>query len=225
MVPPSTRTRRRRERADRTAAILSAARQVFFEDGIRNATVDAIAARAQVAKGTVYLYFQNKEAILASLLLEGLESLNARLESAFEGTADAEARLSELAYTYYRFSRQEQDYFRLMTAFDRGQFRESIRPDLYDSILDRSLNGFHWLVRAVEQGMQAGAFVRGDSRQVAGALWAALNGVLVLAGHPLRREMLAREVSGLYEQVLGLMLRGMRPPAPAALVPGGVQHG
>ena len=187
MTRPVTTSRRQRERADRAAAILAAARAVFFEDGIRNATVDAIAARAQVAKGTVYIYFHSKETILATLLLEGLDSLNTRLAKAYDAAPQAEARLWSLAEAYFRYSREERDYFRLMMAFDRGQFRESIRPELYETILHRSLDGFHWLVRAVEQGMQAGAFVAGDPRQVAGALWAALNGVLVLTGHPLRR--------------------------------------
>ncbi|MBL8055334.1 MAG: TetR/AcrR family transcriptional regulator [Anaerolineales bacterium] len=212
-----TTTRRQRERADRQAAILAAARDVFFEEGIRNATVDAIAARAQVAKGTVYIYFRSKETILATLLLEGLDSLNTRLAQAYEDAApDPEAQLWALAAAYFQFSRDERDYFRLMMAFDRGQFRESIRRELYETILHRSLDGFHWLVRAVEQGLQEGRFAPGDARQIAGALWASLNGVLVLTCHPLRREMLAQEVTALYQNVQELMLRGLRlaPPAP-----------
>lgn len=214
MKQPLTISRRQRERADRHAAILAAAREVFFEQGIRSATVDAIAARAQVAKGTVYIYFHSKETILATLLLEGLDSLNTRLAQAYEAeAADAEARLWHLAEAYFRFSREERDYFRLMMAFDRGQFRESIRRELYETILHRSLDGFHWLVRAVEHGISAGQLQPGDPRQIAGALWAALNGVLVLTGHPLRREMLAQDVNALYEQVLEIMLRGVRVAA------------
>ena len=53
----ATKSRREKEKEDRKGHILTAARQVFFEEGIRHATVDAIAARAEVAKGTVYLYF------------------------------------------------------------------------------------------------------------------------------------------------------------------------
>lgn len=213
MTRSETTSRRQRERADRHAAILQAAREVFFKDGIRDATVDAIAAKAQVAKGTVYIYFHSKETILATLLLEGLESLNTRLSRAYDAeAADAEARLWNLAEAYFRYSRDERDYFRLMMGFDRGQFRESIRRELYETILHRSLDGFHWLVRAIEAGQQAGQFLPGDARHTAGALWAALNGVLVLTSHPLRRQMLAQEVSALYENVLEIMLRGIRAP-------------
>jgi len=211
MTRPLTTTRRQRERADRQAAILAAARDVFFEEGIRNATVDAIAARAQVAKGTVYIYFRSKETILATLLLEGLDSLNQRLSTAYEAAPpEAEPQLRALADAYFEFYRDERDYFRLMMAFDRGQFRESIRRELYETILHRSLDGFHWLVRAIERGMASGQLAPGDARQVAGAAWAALNGVLVLISHPLRRELLAQDVRSLYASVLEIMLAGIR---------------
>src|SRR3990170_3808910 len=116
MTRSATSSRRQKEKEDRKEAILAAAREVFFEEGIRRATVDAIAARAEVAKGTVYLYFETKETILAHLLLEGLDALEARLEKAYgEATpASAEARLRQLAAAYCDFYQTEQDYFRLM---------------------------------------------------------------------------------------------------------------
>ena len=45
---------------------------VFAETGWHRATVDAVAERAQVGKGTIYLYFDSKEAILAELVLQAL---------------------------------------------------------------------------------------------------------------------------------------------------------
>jgi hypothetical protein len=65
-------------------------------------------------------------------------------------------------------------------------------------------------VRAVEQGAQSGEFKVADPKQAAGMYWAALNGVLVLVSHPLRRELLEQEVETLYEGVMETMLKGMR---------------
>src|SRR3989304_6659178 len=94
-APPS---RRQKEKEDRKEAILAAAREVFFEEGIRRATVEAIAARAEVAKGTVYLYFDTKETIVAHLLLEGLDVLGEGLAKAYDESppARAEARVGRL---------------------------------------------------------------------------------------------------------------------------------
>jgi AcrR family transcriptional regulator len=207
-----TTSRRSKEKQDRKEAILSAAREVFFEQGIRRATVDAVAERAEVAKGTVDLYFESKETILAHLLLEGLDSLSERLEAAFDESGDrtGEARLRRLAAAYLDYYQTETDYFRLMMAFDRGHFQEAVSADVYETILHRSLRGLRWVVRAVEQGVAEGEFAAGHAKQQAGMVWAALNGVLVLISHPLRRELVEQEVEQLYAGVLDTMLRGMK---------------
>ena len=69
--------RREQDRARRKQDILQAARAVFAQDGYYRATVDAVAERAEVGKGTIYLYFENKEAILAELTLQALGELAA----------------------------------------------------------------------------------------------------------------------------------------------------
>lgn len=215
MVRTATSTRRQKEKEDRKEQILAAARMVFFEEGIRRATMDAIATRAEVAKGTVYLYFSTKETILAHLLLEGLDSLGKRLMLAFDEATPhgGEARLRQLAAAYYDFYQDETDYFRLMMAFDRGQFAESVNPELYERILHRGLRSLRWLAEAMQQAIDEGDFAPGDARRQAGMLWAALNGVLVLTSHPLRRELVEQEVEILYEGVLETMLRGLRARA------------
>ena len=212
MVRSATTSRRLKEKVDRKERILAAAREVFFDVGIHRATVDAIAERAEVAKGTVYLYFATKDSIVAHLLLEGLDTLSEYLASAYDQGAsqDGEARLRRLAAAYFEFYQQETDYFRLMMAFDRGHFKDTVSAELYEIILLRSLRGLRWVTDSTQQAMDEGVIHAGDARQVAGMLWAALNGVLVLTSHPLRRELVVQEVETLYAGVLETMLRGMR---------------
>lgn len=214
MTRPTTTSRRRKEKEDRKEAILAAAREVFFEEGLRRATVDQIAARAEVAKGTVYLYFETRETILAHILLEGLDELNRRLEAAYDeaNAASAETRLHRLADAYLTFYHDQADYFRLMMAFDRGHFQDVVSPELYEAILHQSLHGLHWVVRAVEQGTQTGELRAAHPQQTAGMIWAAINGVLVLMSHPLRRELLGQEMAQLYNGVLTTMLDGIKNP-------------
>lgn len=212
MARSPTTSRRQKEKEDRKEAILAAAREVFFEQGIRRATVDDIAARAEVAKGTVYLYFETKETILAHLLLEGLDTLGQQLEAAYDEDhrLSAETRLRQLAAAYLNFYHAQGDYFRLMMAFDRGHFQDAVSASVYEAILHRSLRGLHWLVRAIEQGVQSGELQVEDAKQSAGMFWAALNGVLVLVSHPLRRELIEQEVDTLYAGVMEMMLKGLK---------------
>ncbi|MCL5006287.1 MAG: TetR/AcrR family transcriptional regulator [Acidobacteria bacterium] len=59
----------------RMAELLEAARKVFAEKGFHEATVDEIADAAGVAKGTVYLYYQSKQAIYWAALERGITAL------------------------------------------------------------------------------------------------------------------------------------------------------
>ena len=66
--------RRRRERQQRRAQILEAAQTVFTERGLAAATMDQVAAAAEVSKGTLYLYFRSKDELFMGLASEVAEA-------------------------------------------------------------------------------------------------------------------------------------------------------
>ncbi|HID88683.1 MAG TPA: TetR/AcrR family transcriptional regulator [Anaerolineae bacterium] len=208
----TTRARREREKEERRQTILRAARDVFLEEGFHRATVDSIAERAEVSKGTVYLYFESKESLLAHLLLEGLEALLGYLEEAYAPgrTLDAEERLRRLGWAYIQFFQREPHYFRFLMAVDRGRFRETVSPKTYRQVLEASLEGLNWVVQAIEQGIEEGVFHCCDARQAAATLWATLNGVLELMAHPLRQEMVGVTPDVLYRTAIETIVRGLR---------------
>jgi AcrR family transcriptional regulator len=209
-----TTGRREREKAKRREDILQAAREVFF-DGSRRATIDDVAARAEVSKGTVYLYFESKEAILAHLVLEGIDILSGLLETAYAPKKDlaADERVRRLARAYLKFSKTYPKYFRLLMAFDHGRFRERVPASLYREIAQRSLASLRWVEQAFEQGRVSGEFAIADAHRAAGVLWAALNGVLFLLDHPLRQDILGVSLDALFDSTTELLLRGYRVPA------------
>jgi AcrR family transcriptional regulator len=212
--------RREREKAQRRQEILDAARQVFFERGFHSPTMDDVASRAEISKGTIYLYFESKEAVLAHLLLEGLDLLLAEMERAQRRAQDsepplcAEGKLHALTNAYLNFCQSQPNYYRLLIAFDRGRFEELIPAELYHEVLDKSLKGLDLVAQAIQQGKEAGVFVVADSWRAAGSVWAALNGVLVLMGHPLRRKMLRNNAETMYQSTLDLVIAGLKGQQP-----------
>ena len=208
----STAERRAREKAQRRKEILNAARQEFFERGFHRPTVDDVAARAEVSKGTIYLHFESKEGILAHLLLEGLDLLVKEMEAVCipESPRQADCTLQELANAYLRFAQSNPSYFRLIMAFDRGRFEESISPGLHKKVMNRSLQGLDLVARTIEQGKAMGVFQVDDPWQAAGSVWAALNGVLVLMGHPLRQQLLRSDLETMFTATLDMVLRGLK---------------
>ncbi|MGJ7501800.1 TetR/AcrR family transcriptional regulator [Variovorax sp. ZT5P49] len=77
---------RRRTKAPETraAALMDAAERLFIAKGIATTSIDDIAAGAQVAKGTFYLYFPSKEAMLGALQQRFVDTFCARLQEAMD---------------------------------------------------------------------------------------------------------------------------------------------
>src|SRR5262245_55921374 len=105
----------------RRSALIDAAVQVFGDHGFDNATMDAIAAEAQVAKGTIYLYYPSKQAIYDATLEAGLAELDRlttdRVQSA-KGVKEAIAGFIAVRTQYF----QERPYFfRMYVAEVAGQ--------------------------------------------------------------------------------------------------------
>ena len=208
----TTRARREREKQERRRSLLQAARETFFENGFHHATVDSVAQRAEVSKGTVYLYFESKEALLAHLLLEGLSDLVTDLDRTYSASADlpADEQLAALATAYLDFFCEVPQYFPFLMAMDRGRFQEAIPPKIYQEILEASLEGLMLAVRVVERGCREGMFTSGDARKDACVFWASLNGVLQLMEHPLRREMVGVEEEVLYQATIDTLIGGLK---------------
>jgi AcrR family transcriptional regulator len=69
-------------RAERRAAILAAALQEFSARGFAAARLDDVAERAGIAKGTIYLYFQDKETLFQELIRSEMSPVVGTLEVA-----------------------------------------------------------------------------------------------------------------------------------------------
>lgn len=81
MSEPVRRAVVRLSRDRRAGEIEAAAREVFCERGFEAASTAEIAARAQVAEGTLYKYFQNKRALLIQVLETWYQSMMADYQS------------------------------------------------------------------------------------------------------------------------------------------------
>ena len=81
--------------ADRRDALLQAAADVFTEHGYAAATIDEVAARAGVAKGSVYTYFKSKQHLFRELFTQFNPEHEAQLLTglANESTATGKMRL------------------------------------------------------------------------------------------------------------------------------------
>jgi AcrR family transcriptional regulator len=82
-------------------AVIGAALSLFLKRGYRKTSIDDIAEVAQVAKRTVYLHFQDKEAVFLEVVDYLGELVRARCDAALQKSGDAASRLGALLNAYY----------------------------------------------------------------------------------------------------------------------------
>jgi AcrR family transcriptional regulator len=74
--------------SNKKSRIIKAALDVFAQEGLQKGTVDIIARKAGVAKGTVYGYFPSKEALFEGVLYDFFLSVSQNMKKALEQETD-----------------------------------------------------------------------------------------------------------------------------------------
>lgn len=92
---PVASPRWKRRPDERPAEILDAARDTFFERGFAATRLDAVARRAGVSKGTLYLYFESKETLFKAMIRETIVVVLERSEQHAESYAGSSRDLLE----------------------------------------------------------------------------------------------------------------------------------
>src|SRR6266498_4946873 len=106
---PTTRSLKERQREERAALILEAAYEVLVEKGYHEASIDEIAARVGISKGTVYLHFASKEDLVVALVEQQIVSSLALIDQVISEAATVRARLEHiLLYTYTGIHKDDQ---------------------------------------------------------------------------------------------------------------------
>ena len=154
--PPVPRWRRRK--ASRPGEILDAALETFVERGYAATRIEEIARRAGVSKGTMYLYFRNKEALFRAVVDRSMVPMVERGEEiarAHRGSARDLLRTILLAWWDALEASPASGLTKLMVA-ESGNFPGATRRFMREVFLRRR----RLLARVIARGTRNGEFRR-----------------------------------------------------------------
>ena len=197
-------TERPRTTADKHDRILDAAIDVFAEKGFHHARISDIAAKAEVADGTIYLYFRNKDDVLITIFEEKMGVLIEGLKLVWEGVDDPLERIRTFARYHFK---QVQDHEALAEVLQielrlSNKFLKEYRP----TQLWEYLNGFAGIVR---DGQERGVIRQVDTFSSMWAFFGALDEIAmqwVLANKERKQRF---SLDGSAEAVADIFVRGM----------------
>lgn len=107
--------RKEREREQRKIFILSSARAAFVKNGLEQTSMDRIAQEAELAKGTLYLYFKSREELIMALMSEDLDALLVMLQKVSQKKQTTDKKLLEAVKAFYKFSSDNEFFYRVIT--------------------------------------------------------------------------------------------------------------
>jgi AcrR family transcriptional regulator len=212
---------RRRTPEERPAQILEAAFAEFGEHGLAGARLDDIARRAGVAKGTIYLYFPNKEELFREMVRTTMVT---RIERAEREVAEQSGTPAEALQAFIRgwWAYLRTPEYSTIHRLVIGELRSV--PDLAEFYAREVIQRAHRLIGGiVRRGVESGDF-RPIEPAVAArmmssmftsqALWCANRDVFKHADFP-------RDDAQVVAQITDFVLHALQPPArPAAAVTG-----
>jgi TetR/AcrR family transcriptional regulator len=153
--------RKEREKEYRKESILDAAQKVFFDKGLRLSTMDEIAETAELAKGTLYLYYHSKEDLYLAVLMRGLLILRSMFVEIITQSTPVIPTMVALYQSYTEFYRRYPNYFRMMHFFNTPQFHKQVSEEMMSSCdtINQSLWGM--VVQVITGGVADGK-IRND---------------------------------------------------------------
>lgn len=114
-----------RQRRERAELILEAAEAVFTEKGYHEASIDEIAVRVGVAKGTLYQHFASKEELVFALFESQIEMIQQVVEQAAASDLSARAKLEAiLLHIYQGFMRKRTQL--MLTLYESMELRREV---------------------------------------------------------------------------------------------------
>ena len=139
--------------AARREAILSAALDEFSSRGFEAARLDDVARRAGVAKGTIYLYFRDKESLFLELIRTMLTPLVGTIEALGAADVPVGVLAERIADLFVRevYETRRKDVIRLMIA--EGRRFPKLAEFYYREVLSRIIAAVRALLsRAAARG-------------------------------------------------------------------------
>jgi AcrR family transcriptional regulator len=176
----STAERKERERIRRRNEIIDAAEKLFFAKGFENVTMDDIARETELARGTLYLYFRNRDDILVAIAIRGVKLMNRMYREAYGKEQSGIGKLRQLLYASYEFGNKYPGYYGTLmylqvNGFVKKDFAD--KAELAGSFQENS----RMLLDSIGEGIKDGT-IRADTDPVKAGLYftASINSVISL---------------------------------------------
>lgn len=212
-----TAERKRRDKKRRKENILDAAEKVIFSKGLEHSTMTEIAEEAEVSKGTLYLYFKNKDELNMAIAERGSDLLNERMHKLFSGDHSGIELIRMMGETYLDFVSTNPGYFNAFSQYEALNNASELQNSKVAQVCEQNRKeAMSLMVRALQIGMQDGTIQDSyDPKELAVLIWASTRGITMVnhlrqTDHHFKAlDQMEVSTESLFENFLNLLGEGM----------------
>ena len=149
-----TAERKKREKEDRRVAIIDVAERLFSRKGYDGVTMEEVAREAQLATGTLYLYFENKDTLYVSVAMRAVDIFGSMLEAAMNGQTKGLAKAYAGGLAFYEFAKKYPVYFHMLLCAEPKYDSANIGKTIRDEFATKNFRTWQITVDAIRLGIE-----------------------------------------------------------------------
>ncbi|HVP89833.1 MAG TPA: TetR/AcrR family transcriptional regulator [Terriglobales bacterium] len=127
--------RRERDKQMRRDCIVEAAERLFFSKGFAATTMDEVAEAAELSKGTIYLYYKNKEEIYVAIVHRGMQILIDLFREAVGSASTGMGKVKALGQALFTFYERHPRHFTAVFYHHESPSAGPLEMDLDDPVV------------------------------------------------------------------------------------------
>jgi AcrR family transcriptional regulator len=207
--PNDTKPRWERRKDARPQELIAAALDLFVERGFASTRLEDVAKRAGVSKGTLYLYFENKEDLFKAVVRENIVHVIGEAEDNLAASDEPSAELLRailMAWWEHIGATRLAGITKLMMA-ESGNFPE-LAQFYNEEVVTR---GCALIARVLERGMSRGEFRAVDSSLMTSILSAPVIMLMMWKNSYLPCDMKCIDAQAYMAAFIDVTLRGLLP--------------
>jgi len=189
------------KKAVKKQLIIQAAIEVFSKNNFQNATISEIAKKANVAEGTIYQYFKNKEDLFFSIPVEKTKEFCRELELHLQGIHGVFNKIRKFIWYYLYFFKMNPEYARTLMLEMRVS-KSFVKTKSYKSFKPFT----NQILEIIEEGQREGMIRKDVNIYILRQL------ILGILEHIVTRWLLKGErydLMGYYNEVSELVIHGI----------------
>ena len=175
--------RKERERELKRASMLEAAEALILEKGLEHLNMDEVADRAEVSKGSLYLYFNNKTDLVLGICHKASTMMNDLTTKVLTEDKSGLEMVYQIGINYLKFASERPEFYGAMRFLENYKDTEQAKNSDFLALCGQNRQeSFRVMVRAIQIGMQDGSINASyNPEELALLLWSTSHGVVNMA--------------------------------------------